>query len=97
SLTPVVRAHPSASAMQSQAYLPVFPMRLGRFGSCFQAGTSMWRALFASVLLALTACVADGPVHAAKPEPLYFAVEVYQGGKRLGAPKLLGLSGKRIT
>ena len=62
----------------------------------------MWRALFASVFLAVSAvvvgaCASEAPARAAHSEPLYFAVEVMQAGKRVGAPKLLGFTGKRVT
>jgi hypothetical protein len=85
--------------MQSTSYLPVFPMRQGRITSCFQAGTSMWRALLCIVLVAvgIVACASNAPARAAHSEPLYFAVEVMKDGKRVGAPKLLGFSGRRVT
>ncbi|MBK7860915.1 MAG: hypothetical protein IPJ65_20385 [Archangiaceae bacterium] len=62
----------------------------------------MWRALFAAALLAVTAvaagaCVSNAPARLARAEPLYFAVEVHQHGKRVGAPRLLGLAGKKVT
>jgi hypothetical protein len=62
----------------------------------------MWRALLVSVLLCLTgvglgACASEAPARAARFEPLYLAVEVTHAGKRVGSPKLLGMSGKRIT
>jgi hypothetical protein len=59
----------------------------------------MWRALFSIVLVASVAlsCAANAPARAAHSEPLYFAVEVLKGGKRVGAPKLLGFSGRKVT
>ena len=55
----------------------------------------MWRGLF-FLLLMVGAC-APKPVRAGTAEPLYLAVEVMQGGKRIGAPKLLGFSGHKVT
>ena len=57
----------------------------------------MWRALFAAVLLAVFGCVSRGPTRPKPAQPLYFAVELTEGGKRIGSPKLLGFSGKRIV
>jgi hypothetical protein len=58
----------------------------------------MWRALLPLALLAFVcACVADKSATAGAAEPLYFAVEVLKDGKRVGAPRLLGFSGRQIT
>jgi hypothetical protein len=57
----------------------------------------MWRAVFAAVVLAVSGCASERRERAAPSEPLFFAVEVMKGGKRVGAPKLLGRSGKRVT
>lgn len=56
----------------------------------------MWRALLAAVLLVGLGCASNAPARLAPSEPLYFAVEVLHAGKRVGAPKLLGLSGRRV-
>jgi hypothetical protein len=55
----------------------------------------MWRGLLVTAYL-VGAC-APAPVRAGPAEPLYLAVEVMQGGKRIGAPKLLGFSGHKVT
>jgi hypothetical protein len=56
----------------------------------------MWRALFAAFLVVVSiGCVSKG-TRPSPPEPLYFAVELSAGGKRVGAPKLIGFSGKRV-
>lgn len=56
----------------------------------------MWRALFAAVSLAFSIGCVSKATRPTPPEPLYFAVELTEGGKRIGAPKLIGFSGKRI-
>ncbi|MBL8957192.1 MAG: hypothetical protein JNK82_40840 [Myxococcaceae bacterium] len=57
----------------------------------------MWRALFSAVLVVVVVgCVSNVAVRPAPPQPLYFALELTEGGKRIGAPKLLGFSGKRV-
>lgn len=56
----------------------------------------MWRALFVAVLLAVFGCASKARPRPGPPEPLYFAVELTEGGKRIGAPKLIGFSGKRL-
>lgn len=57
----------------------------------------MWRFLFAVALLVVGGCASNAPARAPAAEPLYFAIEVMHAGKRVGAPKLLGFTGKRIT
>jgi hypothetical protein len=59
----------------------------------------MWRGLLGTVFLVglLVGACAPKLVRPAQAEPLYMAVEVTQGGKRIGAPKLLGFSGHKVT
>jgi hypothetical protein len=56
----------------------------------------MWRVLLAAVLLAVFGCVSNARTRSSTPQPLYFALELTDGGKRIGAPKLLGFSGKKV-
>jgi hypothetical protein len=56
----------------------------------------MWRGLLFTAFFVVGAC-APKPVRAPTAEPLYLAVEVMQGGKRIGAPKLLGFAGHKVT
>ncbi len=56
----------------------------------------MWRAMLAAVLLAVFGCASSVRTRASTPQPLYFALELTEGGKRIGAPKLLGFSGKKV-
>src|SRR4051794_23970901 len=55
----------------------------------------MWRRLW--VLIFVVVGCAPKPIRAATAEPLYFAVELTHGGKRIGTPKLLGFSGHKVT
>jgi hypothetical protein len=65
------------------------------FASCFQPTTGMWRGL-SFVLISVVACATE-PVRPPPPDALYLAVEVMQHGKRIGAPKLLGFAGHKVT
>lgn len=57
----------------------------------------MWRACSAVVWVALCVGCVSKAARPSEPEPLYFAVELSQAGKRVGAPKLVGFSGRRIV
>lgn len=57
----------------------------------------MWRVLFTAVLLAVFGCTSSVRTRSSAPQPLYFALELTEGGKRIGAPKLLGFSGKKVV
>jgi len=52
--------------------------------------------LATAVVAALVGCASQVSAKR-QPEQLYFAVEVHQNGKRIGAPKLLGYEGKNVV
>jgi hypothetical protein len=54
------------------------------------------RRVFLTTIL-VSACASNGPARSASAEPLYFAVEVVKAGKKVGAPKLLGFEGHKVT
>ncbi|MDX2012105.1 MAG: hypothetical protein SFW67_18065 [Myxococcaceae bacterium] len=59
--------------------------------------TSVARALAAAVVLGLLATACASATEATRPpEKLYFAIQLEQDGRPVGAPRLLGFEGRRL-
>jgi hypothetical protein len=48
------------------------------------------------MLLGLSGCSLRTQAREPPPEPLYFSVELSQAGHRIGSPKLIGFTGKKV-
>src|SRR5205823_12775741 len=78
-----------ATWLKWSKYLRACP---GRFSSCF-----LFATMRGGLVILLFAAACAGPRAAPRSEPLYFAVEMFHAGKRIGAPHLLGFTGHQVT